>query len=36
MTSIGRATKRHRRRVLSQGMDAYLSWREQCIEVRVA
>jgi hypothetical protein len=26
----------HRRRLMKKAMDAYLSWREQCIMVRVA
>ena len=36
MTSIAMTSKWHRRRQAKKAMDAYLSWREQCIAVRVA
>lgn len=36
MTSMAMVNQWHRRRLVNKAMDAYLSWREQCIGVRVA
>jgi hypothetical protein len=36
MTSIAMVNQWHRRRLVNKAMDAYLSWREQCIAVRTA
>jgi hypothetical protein len=36
MTSIVMVNQWHRRRLAKKAMDAYLSWREQCIAVRTA
>jgi hypothetical protein len=36
MTSITMVNQWHRRRLVNKAMDAYLSWREQCIGVRLA
>jgi hypothetical protein len=36
MTSIPMVKQWHRRRLVKKVMDAYLSWREQCVAVRVA
>jgi hypothetical protein len=36
MTSIPMVKQRRRRRLVKKAMDAYLSWREQCIVVRIA
>lgn len=36
MTSIPIVGRWHRRRLMKKAMDAYLSWREQCVGVRIA
>jgi hypothetical protein len=36
VTSIPMVKQWHRRRLVKKATDAYLSWREQCIVVRVA